>query len=239
MNARKLVAGLILVALAVVPMLVIAGDEANVEYKLFNGSTLSLRAGYRSPWVYVGGSNRVIIRTWSSLNVPTSTAWKLAGDSVYTDSLEAISFLFSDSVSFIGRDSSGTLVTARSTTYSWRDSMAGKSRPFPICADSVQINGTTAVVTDTTRIDVTIQGAPLMEPLRPSFNGSGTYTIIAPVLPSQIATNYGAYEAGSITKKYMAVFVRPWKRRVVTGSTDSTQGVKGLRMIATAVYRNK
>jgi len=216
------------------PCRVKAGIEVvPTTYQLFKGNTTVAKDTLEmaSPWIPVRGANRILIRTWSQ-----GQAAYTGADSVYCDSILTFKVLFSDSVSFMGRDSLGTLVTARST------SGFSTTGAFPVCADSVMITGAeNALTPDTTRGKfVAVSNVPLQKSLRAGASGSGHYTLVVPVIPPGGASIYGD---GSITAQYMRVRVTALNRLTLAGAVSTagirTRGINGLRMEAMPIYKNK
>src|SRR5882672_9527380 len=82
-----------------------AGGQKATTYTLFPGATTDTteQASY---WIPIKNASHVLIRTWST---GAST------DTNYCDSITTWKTLFSDTVSFIAKDSLGTIVTSRSS----------------------------------------------------------------------------------------------------------------------------
>lgn len=222
MKARKLAAPLMLLGLVV--SVALAGNENIKRVVLIAGGNVADSSARVSPWINVRGAHRIVIRSWSV----NTAAWTTA-DSQYTDSISTWQTEFSDSVSFIGRDSSGTLVTARSGM--------SNANAFPVCADSVMYSGN---VQDTTTKLVMISHPPINKILRPAVNGSGVY---GPVITSTGPTSVGTYGDGSINAQYMRVRITPFTRSTLGGvlSTQGirTKGINGLRVEALVIFKNQ
>lgn len=210
------------------------GLERPKEFVLFDGATFSDTLEHASPWIPVRGANRIIIQTWSG----GTGAWTGA-DSAFSDSIGIFNVLFSDSVLFLARDSSGTIVTVASATVSLRTATPGEPQPFPMCVDSVVIAGNrSGGVCDTTYKQVCVQVAPIQIPLRPAANGGGgIYTNVVPALG-----NGATWGDGAISPNYMRIRFTPITRNTLSGSASTspnrTAGIRALRMRALVYYKN-
>lgn len=221
-----------LAALALV-LFAVPVDAQNAETKkfvLFGGGAFD-STEKASPWIPIHGANRVVIRSWS-----TKAAWHIStdADSTFSDSLSAFSVLFSDSVSFIARDSAGTIVTHNPNAYTLA---ANRAAVFPMCADSFVISHAGSRV-DTTFKMVAFASGPVNRILRAPANGSGVFTIVYPTAPASI----GAYGDGSFTPRFMRIRATAVRRHVGAGlMTAGTRvnGLKGFRMEAEVIYNRK
>lgn len=162
-----------------------------------------------SPWIPVRGANRILIRTWSG---KAAFHDEEDPDSTFSDSIQTFRVAFTDSV---------------------------KSTNPLVGADSVVVNAVSLTVLDTTSKMVAVHSPPLQEALRGPGNGSGIYTQVTPTIPGGV----GVYGDGSIAPQYMRVLITPLRRNTVTGgqSTEGKRvnGLKGLRMQALVIYKNK
>ena len=228
---RKLVT---LVALALVlASSAYAGNLTVKRYVLFNGSNTD-STEQASPWFPVKGASKVVFRTWS-----THAAFTVSGaDTAFSDSLITFNVFLSDSVSFIARDSSGTIVTARSSY----TSPGVSPPPFPMCADSVLVPVT--ATGDTTSTWTRAYGFAINKELRAPANGSGLLTYVVPVVQGS-ATLPNATVTG-IGKGYMRVRFTPLRRliqvdtKVCTGTfCNRVNGLKGFRMVAEVTFDNQ
>jgi hypothetical protein len=86
-----------------------------------------------------------------------------------------------------------------------------------------------------------IQGAPINKALRGAVNGSGLITVIFPVLPQ--TTLLVADQEGVIGKQLMRVLFTPKRRNTSAGSGSTqglrTNGLRGIKMVATVQYANR
>lgn len=226
MNARKLLIAVAAVALAALPA--IAGNQDIHPYDLFpGGNTDSTEQASR--WITVRGAAKVYIRIWTTHAAFTGTG---SGDvdSTFADSLVGFRLLLSDSVSFLGRDSLGTLVTARSTM-----SNVGA---FPVCADSFEVPITG--IGDTLVKSVRYWPAPVNRALRAPATGSGFYTVVT---PARIAQGSPSDPDAIIPAQYLRVRCTPLRRLTAQMSQSTTgarvNGLKGFKMTAYVVYDNK
>jgi len=203
-------------------------------FDLFRGDTRAAQdsSDYISPWIPVRGANRIVLRTWSA----NSNSYTGA-DSCFVDSLSLARVMFSDSVSFIGRDSLGTLVTYRPTIpYS-----SDHGITYPVCADSVMftIGLTTTAGVDTTRKHIAAAQSPAGRVLRPAVSGSGVYTFIWPTTPN--AATGVIWGDGAINAGYMRVRYSVPVRLTTAGFSSSqgirTRGVNGLRCKAYVYFK--
>lgn len=237
---RKLAALAALVALAVVvgcwPHTSKAAPYAVKTFVMFDGGTFDSTA-HSSKWIPVLHANHIVLRSWS-----THAAFDVAtdADSSFSDTISTFVTLFSDSVSFMARDSAGIVVTSSSlipvvTTESSPGTL-DKGEPYPICADSVSMTGASY---DTTKIWVAVTHVPTNMPLRAPAVGSGILSRIYSVLPGSIQSVWGD---GEIGKRYMKVTVTPLRR--FTAATPlataprRVNGLKGFRMTATVYYQD-
>ena len=207
------------------------------DFVLFNGSTIdSLRKS--SKWIPVKNASRIVIRTWTTHAAFTGPG---AGDvdSTTSDSITVWETLLSDSVSFIARDSLGTVVTSRSTV----PTTSVHGEPYPICVDSIMFtNG----VRDTSKAFLTIQSIPINKALGVAVGGGRLSYIhnITPGTNSLSTDQVGGIMCGdcTLTKNYMKVTVTPLRRStsqtVLATVPSRVNGLKGLRMVATVYYRN-
>lgn len=217
-----------LAALALVALFattVSGGPEVVRRAVLFaGGDTDSTEQASR--WIEVGNARRVVIRTWT-----THAGFGANADSLKADSLTTFDVLFSDSVSFQGSDSLGTLVTARSTI---ARTLGTHSEPFPVCADSIVVSAA-----DSARVGVVVGSRPINKQLRGAANGSGIITIIGPVVPGAATADPN----GVLGKKYMRIRATPLRRHTLTmwASTSGgrVDGLRGLKMEAYIYYGNQ
>lgn len=235
MDIRKLrpLAALFVVAGLALPMTGQTGAFNSDERVLFFGETFNDTLAHASKWIDVRGANRVILKFRSG-----HTGAYTGADSVYTDSLLVVNVLFSDSVSFMARDSAGTIVTASSGIPTV---IGTHGEPYPMCADSVLINALPAAsTTDTTYKMVTVHLPPIKKQLRPAANGSGVYCIVAPALPLPGTSIYGD---GSIMPRFMRIRVTPTTRMTEGGRLSTagkrTTGIRGLSVTALIISPNK
>jgi hypothetical protein len=198
------------------------------EFVLFaGGDTDSTEQASR--WISVRGAQRVIIRTWS-----THLAFGSNADTTLSDSVTTFNVLLSDSVSFMGRDSLGTLVTASSGI---PRVVGSHSEPFPVCADSVIVPVTS--VGDTIYKMVNVASRPINRPLRGAQNGSGVWTLVAPILPVNTTTMFNDMRSAFGTG-YLRVRTTPLRRMTISGFSSTAgkrvNGLRGLKMIAYVYY---
>lgn len=234
MNFRGIVATIALLAL---PLLLVAtqthiarsASYAIRQVMLFNGSAVdSGGAIVSSPWFPVEHASHIELRSWSSKAAFSATT---DADSQYTDSISIMTVLFSDSVSFMARDSAGVRVTASSLI----PTTTSHGNPYPICADSVSVGTLTATgfVVDSVTTLIGVHHAPVNVALRAPGNGSGFLTGIFPTIPVGVA----AFGDGEIHKRYMKVVITPRKRNTAAMSLatvpNRTIGLKGFKMQAT------
>lgn len=218
-----------------------AGLEYSQTYVLFGGENKADSSERRSRTIPIRGANRIVIRLWSA-----NTAAYTGADSIYTDSLSVVKYLFSDSVSTIVRDSLGTLVTLGPYT-----SATDVASAFPLTADSVAITptATNTSVADTANKMVVVHWSPLLKKLRPAVNGSGVYTLVDAALPLVGTSVYGD---GTLMPQYFWMRATPVTRfgfagtgsdvgNVMTNAPASmrTRGINGLRGTATVYYRDR
>lgn len=212
-----------------------AGDEIPKEIPLFFGTSVVDTIEQASPWIDVRGANRVMIRTVSNRSTAVGGFGTTDADTLYSDSISVFRVLFSDSVSFMGRDSLGTLVTANSAI----PATSSHGPIFPVCADSVMLDLTTTTRTDTLSKQVQFSSPPDLQILRPAANGSGIYTWVTAVAPASIAT----YGDGSIGAKYMRIRYQALRRSTVATwaatAPNRVRGTKNLRMWALVFHKNR
>lgn len=225
MNFRRIAA---LLALLVLPLLFLSRPEParSASYKirrimLFNGGTFDSTRHVK--WFDVSHANHVLFRAWSSkaaFHVSTDA------DSNFADSISTWVTMFSDSVSFMARDSAGTVVTASSLI----PITTAHGDPYPMCADSVALTG---AAYDTTAAWVYVTHVPVNMALRAPGNGSGIISRVLTVLPGTIQTIWGDGEMG---KHYMGVAITPL-RRATAATVNATvprrvNGLKGFKLEA-------
>ena len=210
-----------------------SGSTIIQEIELFNVTATAAAtdtAEFASRWFNVQGANRVLFRAFSS----TAAFSLTSADSDYVDSVQTFSVLFSDSVLFMAVDSLGTIVTARSTI----PRTAGvHGEPFPMCADSVML--TNAAKFDTLLKQVGLNISLVNRPLRAPGNGSGTFAMSTPLVP----TAFTAYGDGGFGPKYMRVRWVALRRNTPNGGQSTTGeraiGLKSMRMWAYVIHTNK
>lgn len=187
----------------------IAHADTYERYMLFNGSNQD-STEHASRWIPVRGANRITIRTWT-----TKAAWSATPasdtDSLFTDSIATFKVAWSDSVSFIARDSAGTIVPVNRNGGSTDNS-------FPICADSISFTLASNGYQDSSITMTAMTRAPANVDLRAPTTGSGRVATIAPIAPGSIST----YGDGAIVKQYMRVLITPVRRM-----TQATLGAVG------------
>lgn len=230
MNLRRIAALLALIALAVIPAH--SASYRVQTFTLWNGATFDSTRHVK--WIPVQGANHIVLRSWS-----TKAAFSAStdADSTFSDSIATWVALFSDSVSFMARDSAGVVVTSSSTIP--RESAHGD--PYPICADSVALTPTTAAqtVVDSVITQTGLDNASVNTPLRAPGVGSGFITRIFALVPGGSAV----YGDGEIGKRYMGIALTPLRRLTVTGFSSTqgkrVNGLKGFRMEATVYYQDE
>ena len=214
--------------------------EKSQTFMLYDGSALwsaaaDSTAAKSSHWFPVRGASRVVIRLLSA-----GAGAHTGADSQFVDSLAVVSYLFSDTVSFIARDSAGTVVTASSLIPTTSD----HGPAYPICGDSVMVTATAtnATVGDSAYKMVAIGWPPVLKRLRSASSGGGVYTIVAAAIPPGAAAP-SIYGDGTIMPQYMKLRVTPAIRMTTAGFSSTagirTKGVRGLRGWATVYYRDK
>jgi hypothetical protein len=221
MNFRRIaaLAALPLLALALfgVPHRVIA-DATDMNYVLFPGATTDTteQASY---WIPVQGARRIYIRTFS-----TATT----SDTSTCDSITTWKTLFSDTLSFVGRDSVGTIVSGTAPR--------GTTTQYPTVAIMADSIATTGQAMDSLSLIGVYQPA-ITRPLR----GSGAMTCVYPATYLQQSNGVGTLinepvmdQNGVIERKYMRIRVTP-RTRLTTAGFSSTQGIRtsgirGLKM---------
>jgi len=209
---RKAIA-LGLIGLFVVPWLCWGGSLSSQDFLMFAGdcdSTQQLTA-----WIPIKNATRVRIRTWSTHLVGGANA-----DTSKVDSMASFIVQFSDSICcYVTGPSGNTIASAQ---------------------DSVQLTEAT-IGADTVRTMLGIQGAPINKALRGAVNGSGLITNIFPVLPG--TAGLIADQEGVIGKQLMRVLFTPKRRNTSAGSGSTqglrTNGLRGVKMVATVQYSNK
>ena len=219
MNARKWIASLTLVGLAVLMSVAGAGQQDIRAYTLFGGNNVDSTA-QSSTWVPIRGASRVVIRTWTAHSGPGGAAFDANGvDSAFSDSIQTWVTLFSDSVCcFVTSPDNRTIASA---------------------ADSVQISGWGA---DSVK-HIGVLGVAVNKALRAPATGSGLYTIVYPTQLSGVVTPSPGDDV--IHANYMRVRITPLRRHTANTSTSIAPGgvrVNGLRllkMIAYVHYANK
>lgn len=224
-------AALAIVALCALP--VGAGNQDIQTFVLFaGGDTDSTEQASR--WIPIFGAQRVIVRTWSThLAFATNNA-----DTTKSDSIITFDVLLSDSVSFLGRDSLGTLVTSSSSI----PFVSGShGEPFPVCADSVAIPN--AAFLDSIYKGVRVSAPlPINKPLRGAQNGSGILTPIMPVW-GQGATALVLDQRATIATRYLRIRCTPLRRLTVSGFSSTAgkrvNGLRGFKMVAYVYTDNK
>ncbi len=244
MNARRIVASLVIVAMAALCGLsAYSASYSTSKIMLFNGATVdSGGVNISSPWFNVANASHISLRSWSQKAAFVANTDGEA-DSAYTDSIAAITVLFSDSVSFMARDSAGTRVTSSSQI----PRTTAHGEPYPICVDTTGFTITAAAGgnygggADTLSALVAAWHLPLFTPLRSPANGAGITTLLYPTVPAgAFSTIYGD---GEIHKKYAKIVIRPVKRATAATVTatvpNKTIGLKGFKMEATMYYQTQ
>lgn len=198
------------------------------RFLLWNGARFDSTRHVK--WFDVSHTSHVTLRTWTTKTAYVANAGAEA-DSAFTDSIATFEVLFSDSVSFMARDSAGTVVTSNSGIPRTSD----HGDPYPICADSISVGTLTATgfVVDTVKTLVGVHHAPVNIDLRAPATGSGAVTGIYPLIPGGAAV----YGDGEIRKRYIGIAVTPLRRS--TAQTKSAtfpnrvNGLKGFRLEVT------
>jgi hypothetical protein len=235
---RKIAVGIVIAGLfALIASAAYAGNQQIREFTLFGGSDVD-STEQASPWIPVRGASRIVIKTWGTMSAFSATG----ADTSYVDSLQSFKVLFSDSVAFIARDSSGTIVTVASSTVSLNTRTAGEPEPFPMCADSVELDwpAVSAVQYDSTFKSFRVDWPPVNRQLRAPANGSGIYTTISPIITNGVIAD----ENGNINSEYMRIRFTPLRRKTPGTSEESTgccraNGTKGLKMKAYVIFNNR
>lgn len=225
MKAWKLL-GIVLLGLAC-GALIGAVNQNLTTYEMYSGANAadsSVRVSYRIP---VKGAAKVYL--WlRSAGATTDTS--------FCDSLTTFTVNFGDSVSFLARDSSGTLVTLRPFPLN----LGGyQNKAFPIIADSVGLSTTGAA--DTLHWHILYHFATT-RPLR-----AGVIAEIAPAKPIDALTGAAVFipkyvmdAAGTIQSNYMWLRLTPTTRLTSAGFSSTaglrTTGVNGLRVLASVEY---
>lgn len=228
-----------LAALALIGAVMLLARPAKTDFAgiqktfiLFNGEAMD-STEHSSKWIDVRGANRIILRTWSTHGVFTGPG---SGDvdSTTSDSIATFKIDWSDSVLFVAVDSLGTVVTARSTI---PRTIGVHGEPYPMCADSVEFTGNYGDSSGFTQ--TAAYKLPYNTPLRAPASGSGRLSYIYATTPSAAATTI--FGDGTIMKGYMKVKVTPVRRATSqTGLAtvpSRVNGLKGLKMTATVIYR--
>lgn len=215
------------------PLLFGSGTTRASEPKtfvLFNGSNAPAQdsTSRRSYWIPIRGASQVVLRFFSQ-GATTDTS--------FCDSISAFSIQVGDSVSFLGVDSLGTIVTASN-----RVGVQGYNR-FPVLADSAVITGNAA---DTTR-GVAVYHPPVLNTvaLRWSTN-KGFYTWVYPVKPALTAWAAGmtplqqSNTQAQFVPGYLSVRYTPVVRATTAGFNSTqgirTQGLNRFYMVAYVYY---
>jgi hypothetical protein len=214
MKLRKAVA-VALVTLFALPWLSWAGSMSTQDFLMFAGdcdSTTQLTA-----WIPVKNATRVRIRTWS-----THLAAGVNADTTKVDSIVSFVVQFSDSISAYVTGPSGNTIA--------------------VGADSIALTDGDAVG-DTAKVMIAVEAAPISKELRAPSNGSGLVTLIYPVAPGAFTTVMNADPDGVIGKALMRVRFTPKRRNTVSGQVMTqgkrTDGLRGIKMVATVIYSNK
>jgi len=210
--------------------LAMAGNEEMRTYEMYSGANAadsSARVSYRIP---VKGARKIYL--WvRSAGASTDTS--------YCDSLTTFAALFGDSVSFMARDSAGTLVTLRPFPLN----IGGyNNKAFPVIADSVSLSTTGAA--DTLHWHILYHFATT-RPLR-----TGVIAEVAPAKPIDALTGAAVFipkyvpdPAGLIQSNYLWLRLTPTTRLTTAGYNSTaglrTTGVNGLRVTATVVYSSR
>jgi len=206
-----------------------AGNLNVTEYVLFNGVNRADSSEVASPWIPIRGASRVYIRTWSA---------GAAADTDFSDTITTWKTLLSDSVSFMARDSLGTIVTARSSM-----SSAGA---FPMCADSIVITNSAGDSVKMVAVAHPVQGVG--KPVRGSVTGRGYYTIVLPIavggaIPGTAASAQVASGDQVFMTQYLRIRITPRTRLTTAGFSSTaglrTRGLNQLRMLAYVVFPNR
>lgn len=203
MNPKTFLLSLLIAALVVFGAVVALGRDS-IEYPLFSGSNAdTLETATR--WIPIQGASRIYINTKST---------GAATDTAFCDTIGTWYTVLSDTVQFIGRDSLGTLVTARS-------GMSSRFA-FPVCFDTTMITGTQV---DTT-LGLGVMNAAVNRPLK----GKGTWTMIYPTMHASGSVAYD--QNGTINVKYLRIRFTP-KQRLTTAGFSSTAGIRtrGIRPV--------
>jgi hypothetical protein len=183
---------------------------------IFNGSAADT-SEQQSSWFWVRGAVRVDLRVWSA----NTSDWTGA-DSVYSDSIATWKIALSDSICCIGTDYRGKYVAS--------------------AADSMMFDMTlTASNPETSFVGFGCDPLPIKKPISAAKTGSGFISTVYPVKPAWIASkDIAVNQRGVFTKQYMRIRWQPFNRMTEGGrlSTEGirTQGIRGLRILATIYY---
>lgn len=227
MKHRRLLAVGALLALMVMfvigPRAARSGSRRVEHVFLFNGSNTSAAvdtAEQPSPWFYVRGASRVIIRVWSA----NTSAWT-STDSIYSDSLTTWKVLLSDSICCTVTDTRGKTIGS--------------------AADSLMIDMSTALSNpDTASVGIGAFPLPINKPLASAKSGSGRTVTIYPVGAAPFSASFTSVTPplGVFGKGWMRIRTQASRRNTEGGrlstSGKRTVGINGLRMIADVYYDN-
>lgn len=214
MKLRKAIA-LGLIGLFVVPWICWGGSLSTQSFLMFAGDTDSTEQ--LTDWIPVKNATMVKIRTWSTHLVGGANA-----DTSKVDSVVSFVVQFSDSICcYVTGKSGNTIASAQ-------DSFALADADF---------------TSDTATVGIGVQAAPISKALRGAVNGSGIITTIYPVQPGTFTSLANADVEGYISKSLMRVRFTPKRRNTSAGSGSTqglrTNGLRGIKMVATVIYSNK
>jgi hypothetical protein len=200
------------IALFVIPWLCWAGSLSTQQYLLFAGDTDSTEQ--ITDWIPIKNAQRVKIRTWSTHLVGGANA-----DTAKVDSIVSFIVQFSDSICCYVTGKGGN------TQASAQDSFALADADF---------------TADTATVGIGLQAAPISKALRGAVNGSGIITTIYPI---QGGTATAADPDGFMPKALMRIRFTPKRRNTSAGSQSTqglrTNGLRGMKMVATVYYANR
>jgi hypothetical protein len=211
---RKAIA-LGLIGLFVVPWLCWAGSLSTQQYLLFAGDTDSTEQ--LTDWIPVKNAQRIKIRTWS-----THLGGGINADTTKVDSLRSFIVQFSDSICcYVTGKSGNTIASAQ-------DSIALTDGDF---------------TSDTSKVGMGVQAAPIMKQLRGASNGSGIWTTVYPVQPGTFTTLANADPDGVVSQSLMRVRFTSTRRNTAGGALSTAgkraNGLRGIKMVATVYFANK
>jgi hypothetical protein len=227
-----------------------SGNQLIKQYILFNGSQPADSTPQASYWIPVRGASRVVIRMFNA----NTGAWA-TDDSATTDSITAFTAQMGDSLSFIGKDSLGTLVPAYSMArggdpyqWSWTVNTAGVPyNTFPIIVDSTVVTGDGADSTKWFSVyHSPVTSGATSRSLNFTNTKGGWYTFIYPISPAPAGliggitpTRFTASQSGSdvFSTSFLRIRVTPFTRSTKAG-VASTQGIRttGLNKLRATAY---